>query len=287
MKVFISWSGDRSKAVAEALHDWLPVVLQRVRPYFTPSDIEKGARWSNEIARELDESEVGIICLTRESLGSEWILFEAGALSKKLTSSRVCPILFGIENPDVKGPLTQFQATRFDKRDIRNLIGTINALLGDDKLAETVLNSVFDKWWPDLQGSVDRIMSADPTPVPAPRSDRELLEELLALTRGNRLQLGGTSKPLARRLESCLIHFLDDFACVFDADWEYARDIVSGGMRECFILDGQTFLRPGVDDENSNWKSRGALLASYRDLQDVLADMGYRIGPGLRYTKDT
>ena len=31
MKVFISWSGDRSKQLAEAIHWWLPKVLKSYR----------------------------------------------------------------------------------------------------------------------------------------------------------------------------------------------------------------------------------------------------------------
>ena len=42
--VFISWSGDRSKEIAEALRKWIPSVLQFAKPYYTPSDIEKGAK---------------------------------------------------------------------------------------------------------------------------------------------------------------------------------------------------------------------------------------------------
>ncbi len=42
-KVFISWSGELSNKLAEAVRQWLPGVLQFVKPYFTPSDIEKGA----------------------------------------------------------------------------------------------------------------------------------------------------------------------------------------------------------------------------------------------------
>jgi len=81
-KVFISWSGDLSRKVAESLRQWLPGVLQYVKPYFTPDDIEKGARWGPDITKELDQSQVGVICLTRDNLEKPWILFEAGALSK-------------------------------------------------------------------------------------------------------------------------------------------------------------------------------------------------------------
>ena len=82
MRVFISWSGDTSKRLAEALRDWLPGVLQAVKPYFTPNDIEKGTRWSGEIAGELEKASFGLFCLTRDNINSPWMMFEAGALSK-------------------------------------------------------------------------------------------------------------------------------------------------------------------------------------------------------------
>lgn len=76
MKVFISWSGDRSKQLAEVIHWWLPNVLQFVKPYFTPADMEKGTRWDNEISKELGQSQIGIIAMTEENLASPWIMFE-------------------------------------------------------------------------------------------------------------------------------------------------------------------------------------------------------------------
>ena len=44
MHVFVSWSGELSKSLAGAIRDWLPTMLQNVEPYFTPADIEKGAK---------------------------------------------------------------------------------------------------------------------------------------------------------------------------------------------------------------------------------------------------
>jgi len=126
IKVFISWGGELSRNLAEAIHDWLPNVLQAVKPYFTPNDLEKGVKWHYEISKELDASNIGLLCLTRDNIHNSWILFEAGALSKKIDKSRVCPILFGLEPTDLKGPLAEFEATKFTKEEFKKLISTIN-----------------------------------------------------------------------------------------------------------------------------------------------------------------
>src|SRR5688572_19220319 len=109
MEVFLSWSGERSKAVAETLSVWLGQVIQAVDPWIS-SDIEKGARWNPEIAARLEQSRVGIICLTKENLDAKWILFESGALSKT-KDAYVCTLLLDIDPSDVEQPLGQFQHT--------------------------------------------------------------------------------------------------------------------------------------------------------------------------------
>lgn len=184
MKIFISWSGQLSKELGEVFRDWVPAVLQFVKPYFTPGDMEKGSRWSTEIAKELQESQIGIIVLTRENLSEPWIMFEAGGLSKQLEKSRICPLLFGLENTDLVGPLVQFQATSFTKADLKKLIKTINNACDDGRLVDNVVDTVFEMWWPKLEEQVSSVMGKERERGHRElRSDRELIEEILSLTR--------------------------------------------------------------------------------------------------------
>jgi hypothetical protein len=196
-KVFISWSGELSRKLAEALRHWLPGVLQFVKPYFTPEDIEKGTRWGSDIVTELESSEIGVLCLTNNNTASPWMLFEAGALSKSLDKSKVCTVLFGIEATDVKGPLTIFQHTKFQKDDFRKLVKAINAAGGEAKLDDTVFDSVFEMWWPRLEEEITAILSGHDEKDEAPnRSERDMLEEILELTRiGTRNKRAGNEIP--------------------------------------------------------------------------------------------
>lgn len=184
MKVFISWSGETSKNIAEILRQWLPSVIQVVKPYYSPDDIAKGTRWSSEIAKELDESKVGVICLTKDNLSSPWIMFEAGALSKNIDKSKVCPILFGVDPSDIQGPLVQFQAAKFTKEEVKKVVRMINSELGESSLSSEVFENVFDMWWPKLQERIDGEMNkARKTNGKDLRSERDLLEEILSLSR--------------------------------------------------------------------------------------------------------
>lgn len=185
-KVFISWSGDLSKKLGEALREWLPASLQYIRPYFSPEDIEKGTKWNTEIAKELESSDIGVICLTVDNTEKPWILFEAGALSKSMDKSRVCTLLFDIEPAEVKGPLTSFQSTRFSRDDFKRLISTINNTAGDAKLEVNVLENVFNMWWPKLEKNVKDILQSHVKQANGERrSERDMLEEILALSRMN------------------------------------------------------------------------------------------------------
>jgi len=184
MKVFLSWSGSRSKKIAEILHNWLPQVIQAVEPWFS-TDIEKGLRWGPEITDLLEKSKVGIICLTRENLDENWILFEAGALSKT-KDAYVCTFLLDMKPTDIKPPLAQFQHTQFKREDVWKLILTINENVkksGGTSPSKEILKIIFDKFWPDLEKKLEKITKQQPERTEPTRSDREILEEILEYVR--------------------------------------------------------------------------------------------------------
>ncbi len=189
MHVFISWSGEPSKQLAQALRVFLEDTLQYVKPYFTPADIDKGAKWDSDISKHLEETDVCIIALARNALDSKWIMFEAGAISRKVEKARICPVLFGIEPTDVEGPLARFQATKFSKEEIFQLLTTINSKADDEALTQDVLGRAFKRSWPDFEGKIKEILAA-PATSPAVRGERDLLVEAVELTRNISLQQG-------------------------------------------------------------------------------------------------
>ncbi len=169
LQVFISWSGERSRLVAESMVDWLPRVLQASDPWMS-KQIQKGDRWSQRIGEKLADYHVGVICVTPENVAAPWLLFEAGALSKALGNAKVCPALLGLNPSELGGPLGQFQATVVEKRDLFELLRTLNAQLEGEAVDPSVLAAAFTREWPRFERKLKRIASApmEPTAVSVP-----------------------------------------------------------------------------------------------------------------------
>jgi len=240
MKVFISWSGEQSHKVALALRDWLPSVIQTVEPYVSSEDIDKGARWSSDIAGELEKSLFGILCVTRQNLEAPWIHFEAGALSKSVDKSRVSPLLFGLKRSEVKsGPLLQFQSTIADADDVLKLLLSLNSACEPPLLEEQRLRSIFEVWWPQLDAAF-KVLLTDTAPfVQLPESpgeigsdNIEILEEILELTRQQHRILNSPSDLLPPRyIENVMRETGEHFR-----DHPVFRDLAQSWLRVQFRL---------------------------------------------------
>jgi TIR domain len=187
MKVFISWSGAQSKSVAFSMRDWLPNVLHAVKPFVSSKDIHAGTRWRDEIAGELDETQFGLICVTKANQGEPWLNFEAGALAKSVDSSRVVPLAIDLSLADIKNPLGQFQGSLLTKEGLSEVVVSINACC-DQSISTNRLEKSFEKWWPDLESELKEFAEQGQseigsTPTEHARDDRELLEEVLTTVR--------------------------------------------------------------------------------------------------------
>ena len=184
MKVFISWSGQRSKVVAEIFSDWLKCVIQASQPWISTRDIDRGAIWFSEINDKLKDVSVGVVCLTQENKNKPWILFETGALAKGLTTNRVCTFLIDLKPEDLQDPLAQFNHTTPDNNSVWELTRTINACLADKALDERILKQVFDTYWPQFEINFNEaLVNNQPQEVVPPRTEQDILTEILNNTR--------------------------------------------------------------------------------------------------------
>lgn len=157
MKIFLSWSGAESHALAKVLHEWLPDVLPFVDPWMSTEDIAKGRRWATDIGESLEKSSYCIVCVTPGVERQPWVNFEAGAVSKVVQQSRVSPLLLGLSVEDLGSlPLAMFQCTTRDKDDMRKLLRSI-ADAGPAGRDAKRIDGRLDKTWTWFSDQVDRI----------------------------------------------------------------------------------------------------------------------------------
>lgn len=178
MKVFISWSGAASHIAAEALKRWLVDFFQAINEddvFLSSEDIAKGEAWFLKVMKTLGESQVGVLCVTRENRAAPWVLFEAGALAQHLFADqgRVMPLVLGITRSELPSPLDQLNATKPSQADVLLLVHAIN-----DKLSPPVergkLERNFSKAWPELERELAAAVAASRALAAAPTYDYDV-----------------------------------------------------------------------------------------------------------------
>ena len=95
----------------------------------------------DEVERELNKATAGLVCLTREALQSGWIHFEAGALARAVrknethseaSGAALYTYLLGVQPDELKGPLAEFQSTRFEREDTKKFCAAIVSSMRDN-----------------------------------------------------------------------------------------------------------------------------------------------------------
>ncbi len=187
MRVFISWSKPRSRAIALALHGWLPLVLQASKPWMS-DEIEEGTRSLPTIDRSLATSAYGIVVVTPENQHERWLNFEVGWLASRIEQEDgvgrpVVPLLFDMAIADLRYPMAQFQAVEYGQEKVAGLVRAMNARLAEP-LADAVVTEAVAAYLPRLAEAVDAALALDHEPPPAPAdSSQDLLREVVAQSR--------------------------------------------------------------------------------------------------------
>ncbi|MDR2818466.1 MAG: toll/interleukin-1 receptor domain-containing protein [Endomicrobium sp.] len=189
MEIFISWSGERSKLIAEMLKLWLKMVIQSLKLWISSKNLDAGKRWENEIYEKLNSSNMGIICLTKENMNAPWILFETGMLLKGSSTDRIFTFLIDLEVTDItnENPLSSFNHTSANKKEAMfKFVETINKI-SENKLDISVLKQTFDKNWEDFNSAYKKILEKTKTKsdkdIPKKRNEKEVLNDILDTVR--------------------------------------------------------------------------------------------------------
>ncbi|WP_235735714.1 toll/interleukin-1 receptor domain-containing protein [Nocardioides alcanivorans] len=212
LKVFLSWSGDLAKQVASELRGLIPTVFDLVRPWMSDHDIAAGSRGLANIASELDDTRFGIIVVTRDNQSSQWLNFEAGALSKKFGGdemTHVVPLLVDMDSvAELTGPLTQFQAKVLNRDGLGELLKALGTAVG---VSPEVVDRRLSAEWEEFLGRVSFAKSRQQQPSrQSKRSTDDMIEEILELVRQKHASTLPESEREAERFHKAMNRLTHD-----------------------------------------------------------------------------
>ncbi|MCF7954839.1 MAG: hypothetical protein K9M75_03455 [Phycisphaerae bacterium] len=172
MKIFLSWSGEISKRISHEVRGCISSIFENRVIFFHSPDIRKGRFWPEELFGNMGTCDSAIICITPENQKAPWILFEAGAIARRMFEKKrrpigvVCPIFFGFHDVDADGPLSCFQITLYNKADFFKLVESINDELDHaNKLPNKDLRELFEVHWKTLKSRANQVLRSNDLPT--------------------------------------------------------------------------------------------------------------------------
>lgn len=194
MKVFISWSGDRAKALALALREWIPHVAQVAEPFVSKEDIEVGEPWFDAIEAAMADAPAGIIVVTPENQTAQWLNYEAGGMARYM-GKRACPLLLDMTDVDLTGPLKNLHVAEATEEGVKKLVHD----LFDRHVRPDLVDAAFARVWEELATAIAEAVLVEHVAVDTTRDPDEKLDEVVEMLREMRRQ-GPTAEESAARL---------------------------------------------------------------------------------------
>lgn len=188
MKIFLSWSGNRSKEIALLLKKFLEGLFRNdVNVWMSHESITYGSMSIQEIHTALINSDKCIALITEDNISSPWIMYEAGTIMGQNSANTVkannrdiiIPILFD-DISDLKfvgNPLNQFQRLQYNRKTMLRLVkqfnGATRSFTEDD-----ILEKQFSLNWSALNKEIKAILNKFSLSRNAPLSCKYLMEAL-------------------------------------------------------------------------------------------------------------
>ncbi len=179
MRLFLSWSMARSRAVGLALRPRIEHIVQNVDVFVSSADIYGGQEWWAEIKSNAQSCDAAFILVTPENLDRPWLNFEAGAFA--LMSRPAIPIVIGGSNALLSdSPLRNLQAVTLEDSDkMRDIFVSL------DPDRATAIEHSFAREWSQLYADMMEAFEATQPEVDVPeaRPSDPVMEEVLSTLR--------------------------------------------------------------------------------------------------------
>ncbi|WP_371152077.1 TIR domain-containing protein [Buchananella felis] len=199
-RIFISWSGDETIALAKVVHDLFEKVSDSFQPWYSEEGLRIGSfDQHKQILDKISASDAVILVVTRDNHRAPWLNYEAGAgsVNCKAQTKPVIPLLANLSVSEVSKPIGQYQSKLAPtKDDFWTLIKNFASLAN---LEISRVQSRFEDAWPktqdQLKAALEKIGLAHKTTIAHQKKlnhertpDRMVTRELR--TRQNRIAKG-------------------------------------------------------------------------------------------------
>lgn len=167
MKIFLSWSKNKSKLLAEVTKHLIENTLGDTVEFFYSPEMYKGTRVDNNIHKNLLICDKCLVCITADNFKNPWLLYEAGVVfgsnHSKTQRGIVIPILFDYI-PDwsswIDKPLNQYVPIQLNVSNGEFTAGKEDFKQFLTELAQesnTTLK-LFNKYWNIFESEVHKIL---------------------------------------------------------------------------------------------------------------------------------
>lgn len=249
MKIFISWSGAREQAVAEALQGALPeLCAAKVEVFVSSRSIAKGTNGLDAIESNRDSSAFGLVLVSRANQAAPWLNYEAGWLASALDRP-VATVCLDLRPSDITTPLAPKQATQFDDaEDMKRLLREIVQLANPD-MSDRAFNALLADVWSSVR---DSWVVDDATAQPEPaRTESDMLAEVVERVRRIEEGIEANGRPLPQPIRRrTAAYSQSNPSLTFLRDVERLVDFYldrRGGLVECSLDDATARVTVAVD----------------------------------------